>query len=144
LVKVQPLAGNRHAVFFAHPRETIDYHYERALYPVGGRHLADPRVSHALTLAVDEFGNVLESVAVVYGRRFDDTDADQLFTHDDKDRQRLARITYTANGFTNAVLLDDAYRVPLPCETRTFELLLPTADITARPVTKLFRLDDIR
>ena len=52
--------GNRHAVFFAHPREALSYHYERN--PV------DPRISHALTLEVDEFGNVLKSVAVGYGR----------------------------------------------------------------------------
>ena len=27
--RLQPQAGNRHAVFFTHPREAISYHYER-------------------------------------------------------------------------------------------------------------------
>ena len=26
---LQPRGGNRHAVFFTHPREAISYHYER-------------------------------------------------------------------------------------------------------------------
>ena len=34
------------------PREALSYHYER--------NPADPRVSHALTLEVDDFGNVLQ------------------------------------------------------------------------------------
>ena len=59
--RVQPKSGNRHAVFFTHPLETISYHYER--------NPADPRISHALTLDVDEFGNVLKSAAIGYGRR---------------------------------------------------------------------------
>ncbi len=139
---VQPLAGNRHAVFFAHPLETVDYHYERALYPVGDRALADPRVSHALTLAVDEYGNVLESAAVVYGRRFDDPD--DLLTPADRDRQKLAQVTHSVNRFTSPVLLEDDYRTPLPCEARTFEILLPRAEATSQPVTRLFRLDEVR
>ena len=49
---LQPQGGNRHAVFFTHPREAISYHYER--------NPADPRISHALTLEVDAFGNVLQ------------------------------------------------------------------------------------
>ena len=57
----RPKAGNRHAVFFTHAREAISYHYER--------NPADPRVAHAFTLEVDDFGNVLKSAAVGYGRR---------------------------------------------------------------------------
>ena len=53
--------GNRHAVFFTHPREAISYHYER--------NPADPRIQHALTLEVDAFGNVLKQAAIGYGRR---------------------------------------------------------------------------
>lgn len=57
----QPRDENRHAVFFTHPLETIDYHYER--------NVIDPRIGHTLTLEVDEFGNVLKSVAIAYPRR---------------------------------------------------------------------------
>ena len=57
---LQPRETNKHAVFFVHPRETINYHYERN--PV------DPRTSHQLTLEVDPFGNVLKSAAIGYPR----------------------------------------------------------------------------
>ena len=58
---LQPRGGNRHAVFFTHPREALSYHYER--------NPADPRIQHALTLEVDDFGNVLKQAAIGYGRR---------------------------------------------------------------------------
>ena len=38
----QPFGPNRHAVFYTHNRESVDFHYERALYSVGGQTLADP------------------------------------------------------------------------------------------------------
>ena len=66
---LQPLGANLHAVFFTHARETINFHHERKLYDVAGQKLADPRVSHAATLEVDDYGNVLKSVAIGYGRR---------------------------------------------------------------------------
>ena len=69
---LQPQGPNPHAVFFTHARETIDFHYERKLYDIGGEKRPDPRVSHAMTLAVDDYGNVLQSVAIGYGRRHDD------------------------------------------------------------------------
>jgi hypothetical protein len=62
---LQRRAGNRHGVFFTHARESISYRYER--------NPADPRIGHALTLGVDEFGNVLKSAAIGYGRRRPDT-----------------------------------------------------------------------
>ena len=58
---LQPRADHRHGVFFTHARESIGIHYER--------HPDDPRVQHALALEVDDFGNVLKSAAVGYGRR---------------------------------------------------------------------------
>ena len=39
---LQPQGPNQYAVFFAHPRETIDFHYERKLFKVAGNTLADP------------------------------------------------------------------------------------------------------
>ena len=58
---LQPLATNRYAVFFTHPRETITFHYERDP--------DDPRIGHTLTLAVDDYGNVLTSASIGYARR---------------------------------------------------------------------------
>ncbi|HYP54506.1 MAG TPA: toxin TcdB middle/N-terminal domain-containing protein, partial [Pyrinomonadaceae bacterium] len=107
---LQPRAGNRHAVFFTHARESVNYHYERDP--------ADPRVAHALTLAVDDFGNVLKEAAVGYGRRR----ADASWPKEDRDRQTRALVTCTENRYTNHVDGPDDYRAPLPCETRTYEL----------------------
>jgi RHS repeat-associated protein len=103
---LQPRGPNRHTVFFTHSSETLDYHYER--------NPADPRISHALTLAVDDYGNVLRSAAIGYQRRV------PAF---DEQKQTLA--TLTESQFTNAILQDDAYRTPLPAEAKTYELTAP-------------------
>jgi RHS repeat-associated protein len=103
----QAVQTNRHAVFFAHDRETIDYHYERN--PV------DPRVTHTMTLEVDEFGNGLKSVAIAYPRR-----------KSAYPEQAKTFITYTENQVTNKPndkLGDpDWYRIGVPIETRTYEI----------------------
>jgi RHS repeat-associated protein len=125
--RLQPQAANRHAVFLTHPREELVARHERARYAVGGELVADPRVTHTLTLDVDGFGNVLASAAIAYGRRHDDPDP--LLIEADRATQRAPLVTYTENRFTDPVLAgtgaappDDAYRAPLPCETRTWEL----------------------
>jgi RHS repeat-associated protein len=108
---LQPQNGNRHAVFFTHPCECISYHYEREL--------ADPRVSHTLTLEVDAFGNVLKAATVGYGR----VQADPALTLQvDRDKQTTALLTYTENEVTNTIEETGAYRTPLPSESRTYEL----------------------
>ncbi|MBI5909227.1 MAG: toxin [Betaproteobacteria bacterium] len=107
---LQPKADNRHGVFLAHPREAISYHYER--------NPNDPRVGHAMTLEVDDYGNVLKSAAIGYERRNPDPD----LASEDQDKQTQTPITYTENRFTNAITEDDAYRAPLPCESRTYEM----------------------
>lgn len=106
---LQPRGANRHAVFFTHAREALSYHYER--------NPADPRIQHALTLEVDEVGNVLKQAAIGYGRR-----ASPLSEQWDRDRQTTPLLTYTENRVTNAIDSPDTHRNPLPCETITFEL----------------------
>ena len=64
---LQPQATNPYAVFFTHAREALTYQYER--------NPEDPRIGHTLTLEVDDFGNVLKSAAVGYGRRQPDTES---------------------------------------------------------------------
>jgi RHS repeat-associated protein len=108
--RFQPQADNPYGVFFTHPRETITYHYER--------NPADPRVEHALTLEVDAFGNVLRSLAVGYGRRAPDANLAAA----DQQRQSTVLITYTKSDHTNAVEQPNAYRTPLSCDVRTYEL----------------------
>ncbi|HNP51632.1 MAG TPA: SpvB/TcaC N-terminal domain-containing protein [Nitrosomonas nitrosa] len=107
---LQPRTGNRHAVFFTHPREVLSYHYERN--PV------DPRIQHAMTLEVDDFGNVLQSAAIGYGRR----QADTTLSLQDRARQTQPLLTYTENQVTNAIATLGDYRTPLPWEAQTFEL----------------------
>ena len=101
---------NRHAVFFTHARESLNYHYER--------NPADPRIGHALTLEVDDFGNVLKSAAIGYGRR----QPDLSLSPTDRDKQSEIIITYTEDRVTNAVDTDDDHHTPLSCESRTYEL----------------------
>jgi RHS repeat-associated protein len=108
--RLQPQAGNRHAVFLSHEGESLRYQYER--------NPSDPRVAHALTLELDDFGNVLKSAEVAYGRRVADP---QLETRDQL-KQSERHIVYTENQFTNHVDDADDYRTPLESETRTFEL----------------------
>jgi RHS repeat-associated protein len=100
---LQSLGINRHAVFFTHERETIDYHYER--------NPDDPRVTHTMTLEVDEFGNGLKSVAIAYPRR------NPVYPEQGK-----TLITYTENQVTNKADETNWYRIGVPIETQTYEL----------------------
>jgi RHS repeat-associated protein len=112
---LQRRGNNCHAVFVTHAHEAISYHYER--------NPDDPRITHALTLEVDGFGNALKEAAIGYGRRQPDP---ALPLPEDQDKQTKTLITYTENHVTNPiddpVLYPDDYRAPLPCETRTYEL----------------------
>ena len=103
---VQPRGDNRHGVFFAHPRESITAHTER--------NPADPRVGHAVTLAVDEFGHVLRALAVGYPRRAP-AFPEQGETH----------ITLTANRVINKPDEADSFRAGLPAEERVYEVVRP-------------------
>lgn len=124
---LQPRGANRHAVFFTHAREAISYHYER--------NPADPRIQHALTLEVDDYGNVQKQAAIGYGRRtqirvIDNHGNVQLVPNPnltglqvgDQAKQSTPLLTYTENRVTNAIDSPDTYRNPLPCEVLTFEL----------------------
>ena len=115
VTQVQPKNGNHHAVYFSHQLESLTYHYER--------NPLDPRISHAMTLEVGAFGNPLKSLAIGYGRRLPDPG---LPTPADQDKQTQIFITYTENHYSNGIdnsLIDpDSYRIPLPSETRTYEL----------------------
>lgn len=153
---VQPRGANRHSIFFTHARETIDFHYERKLFPIvngqivdavivasnsGTKWLADPRVTHSMTLDVDDYGNVRQSVAIAYGRRFDDTDP--VLTDADRKKQKQLFITLTQASFTNAVLAVDAYRTPLPAQAQTYELIKLRQASQHAGITNLFRFDEM-
>lgn len=122
---LQPKAGNRHGVFFSHGREALSYHYERKP--------ADPRISHALTLVVDDYGNVLQSAAIGYGRR----QADPALQLADQEKQVQLLITCAESSYTNPVEEEDHYRAPRPSEVMSYELTALSLD----PDQARFRFD---
>ena len=107
---LQPQGKNKHAVFIVKEREAITYSYERDT--------ADPRISHNLNISLDEYGNVLESAAIVYPRIL----ADGSLPLETQTEQNKTVITYTQNQFTNDVIGDDVYRLRLQSEAETYEL----------------------
>ncbi|HJS23972.1 MAG TPA: SpvB/TcaC N-terminal domain-containing protein, partial [Pyrinomonadaceae bacterium] len=145
----QPRAGNRYAVFFTHPNEALTYHYERS--PV------DPRIQHSLTLEVEEFGQVVKSVAIGAGRRKTirvneqgetiEVPNPELKTLDlpDQQRQITTVVTYTENRVTGAIdnpaVHPNDYRAPLPAETRVYEL---TGYIPTGPAGRFQASDFVR
>jgi RHS repeat-associated protein len=107
---VQHKGSNLHAVFFPHGRESVSYHYERQT--------GDPRIRHELTIKVDDFGNILRYAGVGYGREHPDPRLDPA----DQEVQGTDLIVFTENEVTNLVDSGGAYRLPLPSESRTYEL----------------------
>lgn len=107
---LQPGGIKRHAVFAVKESEAVAYNYERDT--------EDPRIAHNLNIKLDEYGNVLESAAVVYPRRR----ADASLPAATQQSQDKTVIIYTQNCFTNDVIDDDYYRLRLRSEEKTFEL----------------------
>ncbi|WP_437793358.1 SpvB/TcaC N-terminal domain-containing protein [Sorangium sp. So ce693] len=104
--RLQPAVGDAHAVFFAHAREALEYHYERSE--------SDPRVTHALTLKVDDYGAVLRAAQIGYRRRAAWAEFPE---------QEQGKATLTENMVKHLVPDEEgAYRIGVPTETRTYEL----------------------
>jgi RHS repeat-associated protein len=111
LIKMyQPKQHNPYAVFYVPETETATYFYER--------NLNDPRISQILSLQIDDFGNILQSASVVYGRKL----TDASLPPDIQDQQAQLHILYTENAFTSPFDTATAYRLPLPAESKNFEL----------------------
>ncbi|MGF1614664.1 MAG: SpvB/TcaC N-terminal domain-containing protein [Gammaproteobacteria bacterium] len=106
--RLQPKEKNRYGVFFTHPCEAINYHYER--------NPTDPRSTHTLTLEVDKFGNVLRSIEVGYPC----ADVPERLPE-----QNETHVTLTLNRFANRDDRPDWRRIGLPVETRTYEVVKP-------------------
>ena len=149
---LQPQGPNHYGVFFTHPRETITFQYERKLFKVVGntivdssapppaKTVADPRVTHAFTLAVDPYGNELQSVQVGYGRRY----VDPNLVAADQAKQTRILLTYSENKYTNAVISDDANRTPLPAQASSYELLQISPAADSRGITNLFDFAELQ
>jgi RHS repeat-associated protein len=132
---LQPKEHNAHAVFLVVESEAITYHYELDLRPA--EVLVDPRIAHTVNLTVDEYGNVLQSVAIVYPRAghfgsnaaLAEGLADSLTLIDQVQREEIhmayAETRYTedfGHQLQDKALARDNHRVHLPCEVLTYEL----------------------
>lgn len=131
---------NAYAVFIGKEREAITWQYERTP--------DDPRVAHTLHVEMDELGNMLESVSVVYPRRKtepllenkpEDTPAQRQAKQKGREGQQKNWITFTKNDFTNDLTAPDAYLLRRNWQTRTYELT------GFQPASgKLFSIDDFK
>jgi len=139
---LQGKGPNHYAVFFTHPREQLGLQYERKLYNHHGCRRADPRVSHTVTLEVDDYGNVLKAAAISYGRRFPDESS--LLTDEDRAKQSQILVTVTESDYTNAIEEAEAYRTPLVSEQRVYELvrIAPCSDLGG--ITNRFRFEELK
>ena len=107
---LQPRLNNVNAVFTVNPSESLTYTYERDP--------ANPRISQNLTIEVDEFGNVLKSAAICYGRRT----VDPALTTAEQAEQGMSHITFSVSSVTNKIDNGSDYHLPLGFEARTYEL----------------------
>ena len=138
---LQPRGRSRHAVFFTHGRENLSFNYERKLYEVDGCRRADPRVMHIVILEVDDYGNILQSINIGYGRRF--ADLSPFLTDGDREKQKKILLTLSTNQYTNVVGQPDAYRKPLIAEASLFELIHMQPAASCFGVTNLFRFHEL-
>lgn len=137
--RVQPMGQNRHAVFQVTESEALSYYYELDLRPVTFPDdpenipslTPDPRIAHTLNLSTDEFGNVLQSIAVGYRRVRPFSDPE--FTPDQinliRNVQAEQHLAYTETNYTNDAILpasgtstNQHYRLRMPAEVQTYEL----------------------
>ncbi|MFC4306912.1 SpvB/TcaC N-terminal domain-containing protein [Cohnella boryungensis] len=108
---LQPSGNGRSAVFQVLDMESATYHYER--------NTADPRVTHRMVLETDEWGHVVQSAEIGYGRRW----ADPMLSPEDVRKQTKTYVVLTENRYTNAIDDPACWRMPLLFETSSRELI---------------------
>jgi RHS repeat-associated protein len=144
--RLQPRGSNRHAVFLVTENEALTYQYEQALPPPGGSVSADPRISHTITLRVDELGQPAQTIAIGYPRTVPHEDpaldAAALLRIRAVQAERhvaYAEVRFTADVRLNAGASADAalrhHRLRLPFEALSYELagLEPTHPFYFQP-----------
>ncbi len=136
---IQPKYQNKHAVFIVKESEAITYAYER--------NPEDPRIAHSLNIEIDEYGNVLESVAVVYPRIqteeiLSDSPSDTVAARKAKQHARKAQqknwITFSKNDFTNDIITNEHHILRQGWQTRTYELT------GLQPINAIFSIEEFR
>ncbi|MCP4458844.1 MAG: toxin, partial [Cytophagales bacterium] len=107
---VQPRGADRrdrdYASFLVTPAETLSYQYER--------NVADPRISHQLTLDIDDYGHPTKTAAVVYPRR-----SSQSIGYT---QQETLRVTIQESTIVNVPDASGFYRLGVPVESKSYEL----------------------
>lgn len=107
----QPKGKNTHACFQVLEKEAFTVNYEQDI--------TDPRISHNLNIAMDQYGNVLESASIAYARFSPDVQLPQKV----REEQAKTHVSYTRNGYTNNDVINPAnYRLRMLCESETYEL----------------------
>ncbi len=138
---LQPQGHNAHAVFHATESEAITYNFELDLRTKSIK--PDPRIAHTLNLKIDGWGNVLQSIAVGYGRWQEVIDPTLPEIANVRKVQRETHIAYTENRFASVKLTTQSehnkHRLPSPCEVLTYELTgIPV------PASRYFSLNSFR
>ena len=103
--ELQAKEENRYAVYLSTQSENVNYQYER--------NPNDPRIGQNLVLAVDEYGQVTDSISIAYPRR--------LAPPDLPDQAKLL-VVYTKSDYINKVDSSSYYYLGVPCQTRTYEV----------------------
>ena len=129
--RIQSRGGNKHSVFMVHERENITFTYER--------NVADSRIAHTLNTVFDQYGNILETASVVYGRNKQIKDAD--LKAEDLVEQQRPHITYTVNDYIQTDIITDMdYRMRVPYAVSVWELTG-----FAQPLTgKLYTVSELK
>jgi RHS repeat-associated protein len=134
---------NRHGVFFAHPREPVSFHYERAD--------GDPRVTHDVILETDAYGNVTRAVSIGYPRRGGHAAPEPTLSASFQamlayDQTRL-HLRATETQYTNAIddpaTLPDRYRTPLPAAGNIAEITGVMPSVKGNGITSLFSFEEV-
>lgn len=116
---LQPRVMNPFAVFMVTESEAISIYYERDE--------TDPRIAHTLNTKIDDLGQALEAVSVVYPRK----KVDLGLPLEIREKQAQTLVSCTRNGFTNDVIQPHAYRLRTVAKAETFELtgLIPSSGL---------------
>lgn len=106
---IQPGSARDHAVYLVTERESITVSREH--------NPNDPRIMHTVGLEHDEYGNLLKSVNIAYGRNpAPHTDSVTAMV------QQQTQIIYSKRGYTNDIDLHNAHVIPQICSARDYHV----------------------
>ena len=109
-VQAPDMASRVPGVYRVSPRETLTSHFERDV--------DDPRQEHHLTLHINDWGDVVKSANIVYGK-----ERSHLSDPADRSKQEEPIFMYIETDQTNAVEDENSYRKPKSCGERQFRIV---------------------